>query len=44
MLRDGEIRRLGENRTQRLYLRVVAATNRPLGAEEAEGRFPQGLL
>ncbi len=31
MLQDGEIRRLGENRTQRLDLRVVAAKNRPLG-------------
>lgn len=44
MLHDGEIRRLGENRTQRLYLRVVAATNRPLGVEAAEGRFRRDLL
>ena len=34
----------GENRTQRLDLRVVAATNRPLDAEAAEGRFRKDLL
>ena len=44
VLQDGEIRRLGENRTQRLDLRVVAATNRPLDAEAAEGRFRKDLL
>ena len=44
MLQDGEIRRLGENRTQRLDLRVVAATNRPLDAEAAAGRFRKDLL
>ena len=44
MLQDGEIRRLGENRTQRLDLRVVAATNRPLEAEAAAGRFRCDLL
>ena len=44
MLQDGEIRRLGENRTQRLDLRVVAATNRPLDAEAAAGRFRNDLL
>ena len=44
VLQDGEIRRLGENRTQRLDLRVVAATNRPLDAEAAEGRFCKDLL
>ena len=44
MLQDGEIRRLGENRTQRLDLRVVAATNRPLDAEAAAGRFRSDLL
>ena len=38
------IRRLGENRTQRFDLRVVAATNRPLGAEAAAGRFRRDLL
>ena len=44
MLQDGEIRRLGENRTERLDLRVVAATNRPLDAEAAAGRFRSDLL
>ena len=43
VLQDGEIRRLGENRTQ-LDLRVVAATNRPLDAEAAAGRFRSDLL
>ena len=44
VLQNGEIRRLGENRTQRLDLRVVAATNRPLEAETAAGRFRKDLL
>ena len=44
VLQDGEIRRLGENRTQRLDLWVVAATNRPLDAEAATGRFRRDLL
>ena len=44
VLQDGEIRRLGENRTQRLDLRVVAATNRPLNDEAAAGRFRKDLL
>ena len=44
VLQDGEIRRLGENRTERLDLRVVAATNRPLDAEAAAGRFRSDLL
>ena len=44
VLQDGEVRRLGENRTQRLDLRVVAATNRPLDAEAAAGRFRRDLL
>ncbi len=44
VLQDGENRRLGENRTQRLDLRVVAATNRSLDAEAAAGRFRKDLL
>ena len=44
VFQDGAIRRLGENRTQRLDLRVVAATNRPLAAEAAAGRFRGDLL
>ena len=38
VLQDHEIRRLGENRTERLDLRVIAATNRPLDAEAATNR------
>ena len=44
VFQDGEIRRLGENRPQRLDLRVVVATNRPLDAEAAAGRFRSNLL
>ena len=44
VLQDGEIRRLGENRTQQLDLRVVSATHRPLDAEAAAGRFRRELL
>ena len=44
VLQDGEVRRLGENRTQWLDLRVVAATNRTLDAEAAAGRFRRDLL
>ena len=44
VLQDGEIRRLGENRTQRLDLRVVAASNWPLDAEAAAGPFRRDLL
>ena len=44
VLQDGEIRRLGENRTQLLNLRIVAASNRPLDAEAAAGRFRRDLL
>ena len=44
VLQDGEIRRLGENRTQLLNLRIVAASNRPLDAEAAAGHFRRDLL
>ena len=44
MLEDGENRRLAENRTQRLDLRVLAATNRPLEEEAAAGRCRKDLL
>ena len=44
VLQDGGIRRLGENHTQQLDLRIVAATNRPLEAEADAGRFRKDLL
>ena len=40
----GEIRRLGENRTGRLDLRLVAASNRSLDAGAVAGRFRRDLL
>ena len=43
-LQDGEIRKVGENVTRRLDLRVVAATNRTLAGDPAEGRFRRDLL
>ena len=44
VLQDGEVRRLGEDRTQLLNLRIVAASNRPLDADAAAGRFRKDLL
>jgi len=44
VLQDGEIRRLGGNHTERPDPRVVAATNWPLDAEPAAGRFRRALL
>ena len=43
-LQDGQVRRLGENRTERLDLRVVAATNRPLDEAVGASRFRRDLL
>ncbi len=43
MLQEGEVRRLGENATRRVDVRVVSATNRPLREEAAAGRFRDDL-
>ena len=43
-LQEGEIRRVGSNQTQRVEVRVIAATNRDAEQEVREGRFRQDLL
>lgn len=44
VLQEGEIERLGEDRTRRIDVRVIAATNRNLRAEAEAGRFRQDLF
>ncbi len=43
-IEDGEFERLGSSRTQRVDVRIIAATNADLEAEVAAGRFRQDLL
>jgi two-component system, NtrC family, response regulator AtoC len=43
-LQEGEIRRVGSNQTQRVDVRVIAATNRDAEQEVRDGRFRQDLL
>jgi NtrC-family two-component system response regulator AlgB len=43
-LQEKQFERLGEGRTRRADVRVVAATNRELEKEVAEGRFREDLL
>lgn len=44
VLQEGEIERVGEERTRRVDVRVIAATNRNLRAESEAGRFRQDLF
>jgi two-component system response regulator AtoC len=43
-LQESEIRRVGSNRTIRVDVRVIAATNRDIDNEVAEQRFRQDLM
>ena len=43
-LQEGEIRRVGSNRTQQVDVRVVAASNRDVEGEVKAGRFRQDLF
>lgn len=44
VLQEGELERIGEERTRKVNVRVIAATNRDLRTEANEGRFRQDLF
>src|SRR3954454_3006286 len=43
VLQEGEIRRVGAERTRKVYVRILAATNRDLGRMVEEGKFRRDL-
>jgi transcriptional regulator with GAF, ATPase, and Fis domain len=43
VLQEGELERVGEERTRKIDVRVIAATNRDLRSEAEAGRFRQDL-
>ena len=44
VLQEGELERIGEERTRRINVRIIAATNRNLRVEAEVGRFRQDLF